>query len=745
MKIDNSPPLREASKFIREFLEQHPEVGGIKGLAEKAGLSYDSVQKYAKGSNLPPKKKWAVLCAIFGFSPEVTGSPKVLFDDTTENKTMKTPSAENVDKDSAPQHEGSAQTRSVTPDRTTQQGHAVSSGEDDCIDLIADKEGWTRAEDRQEIFLPVHGFVWFYPEEIRVIDHPAFQRLAGMHQLGMTYLVYRGATHRRIEHSLGAVGVAQRMIEAVTHNCSKRNIARVDPKDQWLLGHPPTASERRFIRLATLLHDIGHVPFGHTIEDELRLLNKHDGEQRIDRIFGKRNWHGKDIGTLAELIDELYEKYVPGEAAEHKPSALLKRIILKPSKDQTHEQQAAERTTEVALAHAGLRIKICRDLVGDTICADLLDYLHRDWYHVGKPRYFDERILHYMEIRTPISNASISLNESPQPTADDVFVISIGNRPKLRSDGISAILSLLESRYELAEAVLFHRTKMNATAMLERALSLAVPESKESIPDLEGWLLANPEDTLLPALLDGNGPTGSADAGIERQHARSLISRLLRRDLYDLLLMVTYDEFPGRDVDFVQRKFGDDDDAALNRAKALRLLEQDFGLEPGSIVMYCPESRMNRKIAEVQIFVENVVRRFDEYEREHKNALSAGHLQAQLDRFRSLWKIGFFINPEVQKDKGEEFVSQLRDAIRFLILDWYPRDQPVNTLTARIARNVVLIEQFHLYGCTSKSEARELRGARANAAVATEVYPSGARILLDFIERDGRRDGSPSA
>ena len=118
---------------------------------------------------------------------------------------------------------------------------------------------------------------------------------------------------------------------------------------------------------------------------------------------------------------------------------------------------------------------MCSDIVGNTICADLLDYPHRDWYHVGKERRFDERLLQYMELRTPRSNDELLEDGFPLPASADAFVISIGNRPKVRTDGISGILELLERWYQLAEAVLFHRTKMTATAMLERPLSLSVP------------------------------------------------------------------------------------------------------------------------------------------------------------------------------------------------------------------------------------------------------------------------------
>ena len=76
------------------------------------------------------------------------------------------------------------------------------------------------------------------------------------------------------------------MLDAVDHNCKKNNVP--GPKDQWILGCPPTEFERRFVRLAALLHDIGHVPYGHTIEDELHLLNQHDGERRLNKIFTKK-------------------------------------------------------------------------------------------------------------------------------------------------------------------------------------------------------------------------------------------------------------------------------------------------------------------------------------------------------------------------------------------------------------------------------------------------------------------------
>ena len=121
----------------------------------------------------------------------------------------------------------------------------------------------TGKHERQGFFIPVSDFVWLYPEEVEVVNHPSFQRLAKVNQLGQTYLVYRGATHKRFEHVLGTVHVIQRMMEAVEHNRNKvidRNEAVTEPLSDF---------EKRFIRLGALLHDIGHIAAGHTVEDEL--------------------------------------------------------------------------------------------------------------------------------------------------------------------------------------------------------------------------------------------------------------------------------------------------------------------------------------------------------------------------------------------------------------------------------------------------------------------------------------------
>src|SRR5690606_30953703 len=86
----------------------------------------------------------------------------------------------------------------------------------------------------------------------RIIDSPAFQRLRYIRQLGHAHLVYPGANHTRFDHAVGVYHLAQRALQALA---DRDGLDRLDPVDRTL------------IPLAALLHDIGHYPFSHALEE----------------------------------------------------------------------------------------------------------------------------------------------------------------------------------------------------------------------------------------------------------------------------------------------------------------------------------------------------------------------------------------------------------------------------------------------------------------------------------------------
>jgi len=104
---------------------------------------------------------------------------------------------------------------------------------------------------------PIYGSVAIpSPLILQVISHPFFQRLRRISQMGLSYLVYPGAHHTRFHHALGAMNLMQRAIDTLT-----------------LKGINISAEERQGLLLAILLHDIGHGPFSHALEE--KLISKH--------------------------------------------------------------------------------------------------------------------------------------------------------------------------------------------------------------------------------------------------------------------------------------------------------------------------------------------------------------------------------------------------------------------------------------------------------------------------------------
>lgn len=97
---------------------------------------------------------------------------------------------------------------------------------------------------------PVYGFIKITSDLLfDIIEHPYFQRLRRIHQLGLTYLVYPGANHNRFQHVLGAAYLMKLAIEVLQSK-----------------GHEITKEEEEGALIAILLHDIGHSPFSHTLE-----------------------------------------------------------------------------------------------------------------------------------------------------------------------------------------------------------------------------------------------------------------------------------------------------------------------------------------------------------------------------------------------------------------------------------------------------------------------------------------------
>ena len=138
---------------------------------------------------------------------------------------------------------------------------------------------------------PIYGFVSL-PYEIiyDLIDHPYFQRLRRIKQLGLTNLVYPGALHTRFHHAMGAMHLMGQAIDTIRSK-----------------GHEITEEEAEGVTIAILLHDIGHGPFSHALEHSI--VNNVTHEDISELIMSRLNKEFKGRLTLAiSIFQNKYKK-----------------------------------------------------------------------------------------------------------------------------------------------------------------------------------------------------------------------------------------------------------------------------------------------------------------------------------------------------------------------------------------------------------------------------------------------------
>jgi hypothetical protein len=579
----------------------------------------------------------------------------------------------------------------------------------------------------QELFIPVHGLVRLTQAEIALINHPAFQRLGNVLQLGQTHLVYRGATHKRLEHAIGTLYVAGLFVEAIARNGGPEPPDPDDRVGEWALGPQLSEAEERFTRLGALLHDIGHLPAGHTFEDELGLLPPHDAQDRLNLILDNTDWFGvPHERTMRSLIDTLYADDASSAALAIEGRAL--------SASEVFCQLVSKNAPELDPPRESFRLQVCRNIIGNTICADLLDYLHRDLLHIGKPRYLDTRLFEYIEVR----------KRETEQGSESRLVINLRGGNKVRTDAVTGILDLLESRYQLFEIALFHRTKLCAAAMLERAvaeLASAAPSGRDAF--LEGLpkLLLDRSDEQMLELIEERATAASesaeGDEKVRLNGAARLVRNLRVRQLHKEIR--TAFEFSLADAALdVQDRFAgpqavDDPierarEGAQNRLAALRLLEADFGMEPGSLVMYCPPRAMSTKIAEVEVLVHSHVHTLDQFEQtQEDHGVTGGHLRAQEQRFRRLWRILFAIDEaERRRLEAANLLQALGRAIDLCVLRISPSVGTIDEAVGSLAKELTTIEESPLYG----RQVIEETAARGDTHLS---YPGGTRSLLSCV------------
>lgn len=254
----------------------------------------------------------------------------------------------------------------------------------------------------KRIFDPVHRFIELDAGEARLLDLPQMQRQRRLRQLGLAYLAFPSAEHSRFTHALGALAVG---------TCAFDQLLRHGAT--FFSDATEIAYQRRLVRAALLLHDVGHGPFSHACEAVLGVRH----EQRTRELLA--------LPDLRAAIERL----------EIDPDDVLALVLGDPQ----------------------ARFPALRELVsGPNLDADRMDYLQRDAYFTGvvSGRFDADQLL-----------ASLRLFER-----DGQPVVGIDAR------GVVALESFVTARYMMFASVYFHHTTRLFERILQEVLCELWPD-----------------------------------------------------------------------------------------------------------------------------------------------------------------------------------------------------------------------------------------------------------------------------
>lgn len=215
---------------------------------------------------------------------------------------------------------------------------------------------------------PIHGIISFNEKERRIIDHPFYQRLRHISQLGFASYVYTGATHSRLAHSLGVMHLAGQIFDQI-----------VTVEQEWLsdlFTATDLAYFRQTVRLAALLHDVGHPPFSHS--SEAILPRKKTLELPVD-WYESSSWEEQathedfSIAIIYALAQET-SPLLEFEEAQDICSLIDNTIQV---------SESFKHRCELGKGNSKNIHPLLKHIISGEIDADRMDYLHRDAHYTG--------------------------------------------------------------------------------------------------------------------------------------------------------------------------------------------------------------------------------------------------------------------------------------------------------------------------------------------------------------------------
>ncbi|MDA4845451.1 HD domain-containing protein [Hoeflea poritis] len=375
---------------------------------------------------------------------------------------------------------------------------------------------------------PIWGTIELLPWEVALLDTPLLQRMRGVRQLGLAHLVFPGASHGRLEHIIGVVGSIEEAMRALSRQIERWN------RDQPATQHIATISsrDRYALRLAALLHDIGHGPFSHALEPVLLAEDPLGGSSTQSEAVGWR----EDIERARETLSDEYTLNYPPSVSEiiavfFVMSDALHKVFASDKILRDHNYSATELQDVIVAAIigalAGPGATHLSALVSSQIDADKLDYLSRDAHHAGLEIGFDtDRLLAKLEIlRVRQDNLDENLEDLRQRAAEstDQLFLQLG----ISASGFGSFEQMLIGRTFLYDRLYHHHKVRAAEAMAQRLILVAEKERARRF-SLSEIFLSVDDDTILRILA---GEVTHNQLSVSSASASTLAQDVLNRRL----------------------------------------------------------------------------------------------------------------------------------------------------------------------------------------------------------------------
>lgn len=302
-----------------------------------------------------------------------------------------------------------------------------------------------------EIRDPVHGSIKILDEEISIIESPFFQRLKNIKQLGFTENIFPGATHTRYLHSIGVMDIANKVFNQIFKNL---------PLNSELLRLKET------VRLACLLHDIGHAPLSHTTECVMPMVSELKLAKNFAPSVDRQATH--EDYTIKSIIDSSFTSSFSKVQKSFgiNPEQIAELII---GHTNDPEYFTVNRINYFPLLH---------QLVSSEMDCDRMDYLLRDSYFCGVSygKFDLDWIIDNLQCGIENNNAYLGITERAVSTFDDFLL----------------------SRFHMFLMVYFHYKSVCSEKMLKRYFQSAKDEY--SIPANIEEYLKHDDHFLMKAL-----------------------------------------------------------------------------------------------------------------------------------------------------------------------------------------------------------------------------------------------------